>query len=146
MPLTKKEIEFLEDLEIRLLAQANAKTKNIKDKLLISGREFHKFWCVLDKLEEEYKQQQTTNKKTSKTILEKRKISPYYAYGQKATQQHYRAEIKKIKILLDKQDNENAIIRYKKNIDELSAFNTTVLRTMLKEFIDSFSNDEFNIV
>lgn len=52
--LNKKEIEFLEKLEMRLHKQAEAKTKNVKDKLLISGREFQKFWSILDKIEKEY--------------------------------------------------------------------------------------------
>lgn len=55
MVLNKKDIEFLEDLEIRLQTQAAHKTKNIKDKLLISHREFEKFYNILDKLEKEYK-------------------------------------------------------------------------------------------
>ena len=49
--LNKKDIEFLEKLEDRLHEQSVAKTKNEKDKLLISPREFQLFWEILDKIE-----------------------------------------------------------------------------------------------
>lgn len=78
MALSKKDIEFLEDLELRLLAQANAKTKNIKDKMLISGREFSKFWNVLEKIENDYNK----NKKLARERnAEKRKTDKTYGYS-----------------------------------------------------------------
>lgn len=78
--LNKKEMEFLEKLEITLSKQANAKTKNIKDKLLISQREFHNFWLIMEKLEKEYKTDRTMQRERMK---ERRKEDknygrPYY--------------------------------------------------------------------
>lgn len=68
--LNKKDIEFLEKLEIRLQKQAQEKTKNVKDKLLISNREFQKFYEILDKIEHNHasnieKQVLLTRKKRS---------------------------------------------------------------------------------
>lgn len=77
--LNKKEIEFLENLEIRLAAQANAKTKNIKDKLLISNREFTKFWNIMEKLENEY---HSDRKRKADKIAEKRKTDKTYGREQ----------------------------------------------------------------
>ena len=73
--LNKKEMEFLEDLEIRLAAQADAKTKNIKDKLLVSNREFIKFWNIMEKLEKQYCSDRTRQKMQ---MAEKRKLDPNY--------------------------------------------------------------------
>ena len=73
--LNKKEMEFLEDLEIRLATQAEAKTKNIKDKLLISIREFQKFYQIMDKLEKQY---HSDRKKQKMQMAEKRKLDPNY--------------------------------------------------------------------
>lgn len=74
--LSKKEIEFLELLEIKLQTQATHKTKNVKDKLLISFREFQHFYDILDKLEKEYKISVESSKNT---IKEKRKNDKGYA-------------------------------------------------------------------
>ncbi len=49
--INKKDIEFLEKLEIKLQKQAQEKTRNEKDKLLISNREFQEFYKILDKIE-----------------------------------------------------------------------------------------------
>ena len=78
--LNKKEIEFLENLEARLNAQAEAKTKNVKDKLLISGREFQKFWSILDKIEREYVASRKHNreKMNERRKLDKNYGRPYY--------------------------------------------------------------------
>lgn len=78
--LNRKEIEFLEKLEMRLHKQAEAKTKNVKDKLLISGREFQEFWSILDKIEKEY----VTNRKHNREKMNERRKQdknygrPYY--------------------------------------------------------------------
>lgn len=73
--LNKKEVEFLEDLEIRLAKQADAKTKNIKDKLLISNREFIKFWNIMEKIEKQYCSDRARQKEQ---MAQKRKNDPNY--------------------------------------------------------------------
>lgn len=48
--LNKKDIEFLCKLEMRLYEQSKLKTKNIKDKALISSREFANYWNIVEKI------------------------------------------------------------------------------------------------
>lgn len=73
--LNKADIEFLEKLEVRLNKQAETKGKSEKDKLLISKREFEKFWTILDKIEHNYAD--TTNK-VKEAMKTKRKADKSY--------------------------------------------------------------------
>lgn len=84
MILNKKDIEFLENLEIRLQHQAVVKTKNVKDKDLIGHREFEKFYDILDKLKKEYKKELNL---TKNSLKERRKIDK--SYGRPNWQKQY---------------------------------------------------------
>lgn len=104
LSLTNKEIEFLENLEIRLAKQADVKTKNIKDKLLISNREFQKFWDIVEKIERE---RDNKRKSARGMTREKRKLNK--GYGRPNYYKQY---------LKDKEDAKRLGIKFTKKIKD----------------------------
>ena len=102
--ITKKDIEFLRKLEIRLQSQASEKTKNIKDKNLISRREFQNFWEILDKIECNFDK---TKEKSRETSREKRKLDKTYGRPY-----YYKQYIK------DKEQAKKSNIKFTKTIND----------------------------
>lgn len=74
--LNKKDIDFLCKLETRLYEQSKLKTKNIKDKALISNREFFRYWYIVEKIVVNH---ENHIKRTQKRTKEMRKINKGYA-------------------------------------------------------------------
>lgn len=74
--LNKKDIDFLCKLEARLYEQSKLKTRNIKDKALISDREFFRYWYIVEKIIQNH---ENHIKRTQKRTKEMRKTNKGYA-------------------------------------------------------------------
>lgn len=87
--LTKRQLDFLCDVEIKMQKQAqimrnNEKSKDdfksfITCKDMFNMRDFEEFYEILGDLIEYTRDIKTKNKEKSKTIMERRKKDPYYA-------------------------------------------------------------------